>query len=242
MDVVRRDKGSGDMKAPQEIVIGEAVTVWLESRGWQVYPEVALKAYEGAADLVAVKGDVVWVVECKRGMTYQLLQQAWRWRDYADQLSVATMAPWRMGLSGYDARRDFGAVMIDRLGLGFFGVGLEGISVTTPPTFCPRKRDDFLHVVRAGHRVARAGQAGGARFTVVDATIANLVQHVQSHPGIAFKEAVRRIHHHHGTNKSALRALMTWVRPRGGLASRSPEIELRKEHGRWCAYPADETM
>ena len=62
------------------------VVEWLSAQHFEVYQEVEL--HSRVADIVAVDGKRVWVIECKRTMSLDLLDQANRWRWLATWCSV----------------------------------------------------------------------------------------------------------------------------------------------------------
>jgi len=232
------------MKSPKvrETDIGIAAKRYLESHGWEVYPEVQLNASGGIADIVAVKDDVIWVVECKMRVTLALLKQLWRWRKYANMLSVAVLAGslYPQHLARLHGEKDFQGAMLDKFGFGCFGV------LVNPPRIesllsgagFERERDDFLHVIRDQHRDSAPGQVEGKRFTALDSTLANLVEYVRGHPGVALREAVSQIRHHCKDNRSAAGTVRQHLKPYKEN-SRCPEIILVPRHGRLCCDVVD---
>lgn len=63
------------------------VKALFESEGYTVYSEV--EAWEGRADVVAVNGPLLVVVELKTTLSLDLLEQAHRWRSHAHYVYVA---------------------------------------------------------------------------------------------------------------------------------------------------------
>ena len=220
-----------------ETEIGRAVSAWLEERGWEVYPEVAIKAYQGAADIVAThENGLVWVIECKMHFNYQLLKQAWRWRKFANGVSIAMPANYKMELASYKPDEDLKAIILERLGLGFFGISNLVVRQYREPVLRERAKDDFLYVVDPRHRQATPGSNCGGRFAIVDATCRNLLEAVRAEPGIALREAVGRIRHHYASDRGAYNSLRAILEKPGG----APEIKLEKRSGRWYCHLAPE--
>ena len=91
-----------DPELPQEHNeqrIGEAVIAWLRANDWEVFQEV--KASKGdarapVADIVAHRHNYVWIIECKRHLGLEVLDQLihWQRRGFADYYSAATFTPW----------------------------------------------------------------------------------------------------------------------------------------------------
>jgi hypothetical protein len=88
----------------------------------------------------------------------------------------------------------------------------------------------------AQHKVsAKAGTAGGGRWTPFRNTCDQLVRVVHESPGIPMKDAIDRIKHHYASSSSARGALATWV-DRGKL----PGVKLTRGPGVMRLWPADE--
>lgn len=72
-----------------EAELATAVTGWLSVQGWDVYPEVCLRGGSERADIVAVRGNFLWVVECKRTFGLAVIAQASSWLRHSNLTSVA---------------------------------------------------------------------------------------------------------------------------------------------------------
>jgi hypothetical protein len=80
------------MKSPilTEADLASKVVSWLESDGWEVFQEVQPEGWGGPrADIVAVQEGRVWVVECKKQFSFDLLAQAEKWKPYSNRASIA---------------------------------------------------------------------------------------------------------------------------------------------------------
>ena len=75
-------------KPESEVEIGRVVVEALRARGWTVYQEVQSRLGP-VADIVAVQGPVLWVVELKRQFGFDVLEQAQGWRGHANLRSIA---------------------------------------------------------------------------------------------------------------------------------------------------------
>jgi hypothetical protein len=92
-----------------EAELAAHVVAWLQANGWDVYQEVL---HHWLADIVAVKGDVVWVIESKMMFGLKVLEQAHRWLNYADRVSIATPS-W-----GRKDGHEFGRLVCSKFGIG----------------------------------------------------------------------------------------------------------------------------
>lgn len=142
--------------SPEE-KIGAAVSEWLRRQGWTVYAEVEVPGGKRRADIVAVKGDEVWIVEAKVRLGLRLLRQAVAWTDYAHRVSVAVSPELEDGDS----------TILSRLGLGLFLAWEGGESHALAPRVAahPRRAGLVLDALRPEHQASRAGNADGAFHT-----------------------------------------------------------------------------
>jgi len=63
-----------------EVEIAEIAQMFFEQRGWELFPEVVLKGFNGRPDLVAKKHQLCAVIECKKSLSYPVIEQLTRWR------------------------------------------------------------------------------------------------------------------------------------------------------------------
>lgn len=102
-----------------EVEIGEIVTGWLSSRGWEVYQEVQLQACGKVADIIAVKNKEVWIVELKTTFTMRLIEQAYDWKTLANYISIAVPCS--------DSRSYFPGVVATEFNISVIEVSENGV-------------------------------------------------------------------------------------------------------------------
>ena len=179
------------------MALATKVVAWLEKRGWTVYQEVAPHTYDRRADIVAVRGPLLYVVECKTSFGLAVLGQARHWLRSANLVSVATP-----GHRHADEAREVCAA----LALGWLSVGKATASVTeeTGPAMRRRVSDRLRRCLRPEHQIyAKAGSQGGY-FSAWRATTTALADMLRKYPyGLGVAEAVAKISHHYATDKSA---------------------------------------
>lgn len=94
---------------------------WLEERGYIVYSEVdpaeaaVPYMYVGRADVVAVNGPVLSIVEMKKTMCLELIGQAFSWKGFANYIYVAVPRPKR-GFNRHAMR------LLEKEGIGVLAV------------------------------------------------------------------------------------------------------------------------
>jgi hypothetical protein len=226
----------------KEIDVGAVVAEWLSLEGFTVYQEI-----EGAAgilDIAARRGPVVWAVECKVRLNYDVIAQAKRWVPYAHRSLVA--CPCHGSLHPFDRK------LLDDFGLGLLDVrqrahhhhdydyrerqqwNAHGLAVLhrLDARFNWRPEQGLINRLREGHRtMGQAGQSGGARKS----TCLDLREYVREHPGCSIKEAVDGVPRHHYHSAAAARsALLRWIK-----LDKVSGVRAECEDGQhWLLYPA----
>jgi hypothetical protein len=196
-----------------EAELGTAVSEWISQSGWDVYPEVTGGGGERRADLVAVCGSLLWVVECKMHFGLEVLGQAHRWRDGAHYVSIAVP----------QMPRDSGFA---RLAAVTFGIG---IIVATPPRWRDERREwsvrppDFNRrasvkrlrsLLNVGQKAFTAGAQAGF-YTPFQGTCRALRELLDQHPeGVPVKDAIAALkeQHHYRSDSTARASMMKWAR------------------------------
>lgn len=63
------------MKKYLEADMGKALVKWLETDGWDVYPEVCKSGGSRRADIIAVRKKISWAIEIKKGFGLEVIAQ-----------------------------------------------------------------------------------------------------------------------------------------------------------------------
>lgn len=74
-----------DLKITDESEIAEVAKIFLELNNWKTYPEVVTNLFNGRPDYIAVKGALCKVVECKKTLSYPVIEQLARWQIDAEK-------------------------------------------------------------------------------------------------------------------------------------------------------------
>ena len=178
--------------------LASQVVRYLRQRDWTVYQEIA------GIDMVAVKDDRRWAIECKRHWNLTIMAQTWEARKHAHGCSMAVPAVF----AGRDHR--FCLATARALGFGILQVGRPDasrrshIKETVPPswqTSCDDSLDAWLNPLAQDHAVA--GSPAAAAWTPFKNTIDQLIELVQQQPGVRLSDALSLIDHHYATAQSA---------------------------------------
>lgn len=217
----------------READVAAPVVKFLERQGLDVYQEVDVIG--GVADIVALKGDEVWVIEVKSSWSLDLLDQCITRKRVAHRVWAAVPQG-----RGWTSR----AYLFHLLGIGTLRVreswrhvGVLEVEQSGPePALNEPEWKRLRESLRDGHKThARAGTASAAgRYTEFRATSEALAAYVAERPGVSVKEAVASIEHHYASAASARNHLVDWVE-RGKIAG---VRVARDDAGTWF-FPAE---
>lgn len=219
----------------KETDLGPPVVAWLAERGWDVYQEVTGRG--GRADIVATLGRLVAVVELKKSLGLDVLEQGSRWIGHANIVWVGVPYP-RHSNAQVFARsvaewRGFGVLYVDPVRVeGDFGRVKEA-------QHAPLQRGARVEPLRAAlhpgqKAMASAGSARGGYWTPFKGTCQRIADWVRLNPGSSLKEVLARVEHHYSTGASA-RAHMSALIEKGVVAG----VALKREGKAVLLYPSE---
>jgi hypothetical protein len=151
---------------------------WLEERGYEVYTEVQSTQTGGRADIVAVNGPVVSVVEMKVTLSLELIGQAVRWRPFANHIYIAVPS------SKQRRRSEYALHLLRREGIGLLEVMEHSYGTPvqnfTKPVFNRRINDHIRKSLVEQHKELPGGHAGGGYVTPYKLTIDRVKEYLGS--------------------------------------------------------------
>lgn len=232
------------LKRISEEELAATVVVWFNGGGWDVYQEVRPGRWDGIADIVAIKNEVVCVVECKASLGLSVIEQALRWKGSAALIMVAVPKP-----KSLQARRAWlGRTILREKGIGLFYVQArfdELLYLRAEPEILPewncsldkrwKNNSPWLSIVSEDHKDhAKAGSARGGHFTPFKKTMGLMAGFVRDRPGCTRKEIANGIDHHYPSD-TGFESAMTTIFMRGWC----PGVDQRMEDGRCRYYPKE---
>ena len=195
-----------------ETDLAASVIRWLTDLGWEVFQEV------NGIDIVATigkgKGRAFWAIECKKSLTWGLLEQAVDRLPYAHRVSIAC-PPRRKQYRRLAVRR-----ICLALGIGWieaqpevYGESNHAAERIPAPFHKPRFPEHLIEAVgRPIIEHVPAGSAGGRlRWSPFKATVDRLVGYVVANPGTTMKAAVEAVAHHYHRNSTASGTLSKYI-------------------------------
>ncbi|GAB6264288.1 hypothetical protein [Photobacterium sp. R1] len=61
--------------------------IFFKAQGWELFPEVDIPIFPGRPDHVGLRGEMVSVIEYKKSLTYEVLEQLTRWHHHFEDAS-----------------------------------------------------------------------------------------------------------------------------------------------------------
>jgi hypothetical protein len=177
--------------------LAQVVITWLEGRGWSVYQEVEARRGGRRCDIVAVRGDLIWAIECKTSIGFAVLEQAHGWLRHAQRVSAAT----RRSSSSFAARvaRDYGIGW-----LVVTGTRRRRVRELVEPAERPRITDRLRSCLHDQHRTfAPAGNARARFWSPWKSTVQEIQTWATAHRGGTFTDMLNQVRHHYRTAATA---------------------------------------
>lgn len=187
-----------------EAALAQRVVAHLTAQGWTCHEEVG--GWGGPrCDIVAVRDGVVWAIEVKVKLGFEVMSQAWAWRFASHMTSIA------VPVSRSD--RYFAYEVCRRFGLGCFEVWDSHVSEPVKPMLresVSKGLTSLLVPEQIGQGVAGSNRGGFS--TPFSRTCQALTHAVTREPGLSVRNYVDRIETHYATRGSARSALATLLR------------------------------
>jgi hypothetical protein len=210
---------------PTEAELAASVVAYLRALQWDVYQEVAPRGADGPrADIVARQGPLVYVVECKQVLGFDVFAQAVAWTRHAHLVAVA------VPLAQRSRARDYAKRVAALEGLGILEGRTVGewergdtsslaypVRLELAPRLHRHRRNPGTERLRAAcvperRDFAAAGSAGGGYWTPFKGTCEAIAEVLRERGPMGTKELVNRIRHHYRTDATARSCLPQWLR------------------------------
>ncbi len=219
-----------------ETDLARPVVAWLREMGWEVYQEVQVHSYGRIADIVATRGPVVWVIECKRRLGLVVVGQAEFWKHLANRVSVATASHPDTLMRQFLRVVGVGALTVTQTSEYDDGPDrhltrrnvFEIEETVLSPIWRKAKAKSIRSALTEAHKTyAEAGNNLGRRYSPFKGTCASVRRAVKEHPGITMKELIDRVIHHYGNAATARGCIAGWAKL-GKIEGVRVEYEGRK--------------
>lgn len=187
----------------RETEVADVLIQHIKKSGWEVYQEVYINGR--IVDILAVKGNKYWAVECKMRMNFDVIEQAYNWCKFVDYVSICVPYPNKRKWRNFRIMK----IILAKLGIGFLAVtkSRSCIEISPPPLNDNISGKKYIKLYEEQKTYAQAGSRGGGYYTPFKTTCQNLERIVRSNAGISLSDAVSRIEHHYKNNYYAVRNL-----------------------------------
>lgn len=202
--------------------LAEAVIWWLKDQQWEIYQEVPVG--NGVADIVAKRGPVMWLIETKLSMSFQLLKQL------DDRVGSVHMTSAAIPIG---VRRNIPHKLLRALGVGLINV-YGGGQTQEPlrPRFFRKIAGVELHEEQK--TFCSAGSCSGGHWTPFKETARNVRWYVERHPGCTLNDMLTNIRHHYANTASAKASIAYWIQD-GAIK----DIRVDRSEGSMKLYPIE---
>lgn len=208
-----------------EADLARPLVAWLRDLGWDVYQEVACHTGGRRADIVAKKGSVLWVVETKLRLGWEVLSQAEFWLRYAHRVSI-----------GVPTTHTAAERCCKLLGLGLlWAINSEQVHERVTPAFRRHVTPTLGRALREEHKTfGEAGNCLSQYYSPYKATCRALLDEVQRTPGILLKDLVAKVPHHYASPESARCSIAKWAE-----YGKLPGVRVERKGRLIHLYPAE---
>lgn len=186
----------------KETDIAKAVVAWLTEQHWEVYQEVQIRSLGSVADIVAVQGPLVWVIECKTSLSLSVMEQASSWFAHYRSVAVPSGRNRRSRQAAYKVAKQFFKVGV----LSVIGNAVDQIAA---PPYMREYRKLALRLrdkLEPEHQTyAEAGNAEGRYWTPYKRTMRDVQRFLSTNPGATMKEIQREIGRAHYASPASCR-------------------------------------
>jgi len=185
-----------------EVDLASEAIAFFHAEGFEMFNEVSIG--DGRkADIVGTRGNELLECETKLGFGLEVMEQAEKWRPYANAVWIAI--PWAKETS---ARRLGYRICERHLKVGVLEIGGDRPVVRAQAPLLSRMDDSLLHALREEHKTfARAGSPAGGEFTAAKTTFRNVAAYVKANPLCTMEEVVASIGHHYRVHSTAVAQL-----------------------------------
>ncbi|KKN47175.1 hypothetical protein LCGC14_0665710 [marine sediment metagenome] len=195
--------------------LAKHVVAWLEEQHWDVYQEVQIFRGGKVADIIAVRGSLLWVIECKKSLSLAVMEQASYWRTHYRSVAVPRQKN-EMRRVGIGVAKNYYQIGVLTVGEGYFDFGVDEIVSAPLKREFHRFAKDIQKCLLPEHKTyAMAGSNDGGHYTPYKRTMDAVKSFIEKNPGCTLKEIIDSIGKGHYANSQSARgtirvALSNW--------------------------------
>lgn len=202
------------MSDRKEVEVARPVVAYLADLKWDVYQEVERG---NRADIVALNGRLIWVVEVKTSLTFDVIAQAKNWLDHAHYVSIAVPSSMIASRGRALAYR-----VCEQLGIGVLEVTDSSdllnrvVEKANPKIGRTRLIPRFVEMLRARcvpecKTWSEAGNSKSSYFSPFTNTCEQIRRHIKNNGPSTTAQILENIQHHYRSNSTAKSCLFKWA-------------------------------
>jgi len=214
-----------------EADIAKKVCEFLADDGWDVYEEVLFSRGDSRADIMCKRGELIWAVEVKKSLTFEVIAQAKNWQFWVHGALIAVPAIQR----GSNSRgRNLAKQVCENCGIGIIEVAQKDnpTNIKIGDTYhveynranmilAPRLNRDSKTIKKWTLPLlsdelkkwgAKAGNNESDFWSPFKRTCRDAQRYVAEHEGVFLKELMENISHHYSNDACARSSFGNWVR------------------------------
>ncbi len=225
----------------KETELAKIVFTWLEKNGWDCYPEVHLSGSGRVADIIAIKKDIIWIIETKTSFGKAVLGQCWYHICLSpiDKVSCAVPHSSRNTsrverLANYNGDHKSGCV------IGLLEVKGDDVIETVVSSNnysrmykVEERRGWYFNLPERLKTHCAPGSPAGGVLTPFKVTCEQIHDYVRKHRGCTIRELVEGITHHYSSDKSARSCISNL----SNVIQEKSKVTFKWVSGRWRLYP-----
>lgn len=188
-----------------EAELAETLVAWLNTEGWEVYKEVNPHRLNEVIDIVAIKDGKIWVIETKLQYGTKVLEQAFKWKKYADLVSIGVQRSYNKNivLDFFLRQNGIGRFWVDPSLMTSHGY----VHMDLPPKLNENiKKEYIIESLHEKQKISIAGSFGGGYVTPYKLTIDQVREILKDGPK-TIHQIVDGIKHHYKNRNSAIQTL-----------------------------------
>lgn len=194
------------MKFKSEIELAKCVISWLQDMKWEVYQEVVVQS-GNRCDIVAVRNNIIWCIECKLSLSLKLISQANEFIGYAHYVSIVT--PMRATGLAFD--------VLQWKGIGALKVYDDvdrGILEYCKPFFMRKAKVKNIKegLCEEQKTYAAAGNNSKSYWSPFKTTEKRIQQYVKQHDGCTLKDILDNVATHYQEISTTRSVIPRWIR------------------------------
>ena len=214
----------------KETDLSAKVVEWLQDQRWEVYQEVKFGGWaygQRCADIVAVNGPIMWIIECKTSCSLAVIEQAHRWIRTANMVSIAV-----------PKQNNFSEHVCRAFGIGIISLCKHvcdiGVSENVRPKLWRFSTKRYRDKLEPEHKTfAKAGTSSGKSWTPFTRTCREVLNAVNRQPGLSIKDLIKGIDHHYNTASTARASLKLWIEK-----GKVPGVRMERDGRFLRVYPS----